>query len=113
MYLSTILVSLSLTIALAAPTRRAASCAQPTSWQINGLSAFTAAPGPDGISNIFFELVDSVTGVVTTCERALPPGSGRSPEDPDNYYPCNDTAVEYLFGTGNLLALKETFECNG
>jgi hypothetical protein len=88
------------------------SCPGPTSFQINGFGAFTAAPGPTGVSFVAFTFLDSATGVETSCERQLPPGSGRSPADPDHYYPCNNTAVEFMYGAGNLFSVKETFKCH-
>ena len=100
-----------LTLTLSAPlsTRK---CPDPTYFQISGFNAFTAAPGPDNYSLIGFNFNDPATNVSTTCSRTLPPGSGRSPDDPDNYYSCDDTSVTYLFN-GSMLAVKEEFECSG
>ncbi|MCJ1250552.1 hypothetical protein MMC30_007780 [Trapelia coarctata] len=102
-----------LPLILTTPISPRAACTPPTSFQINSFGAFTAAPGPTGVSFVAFTFLDSATGIDTSCERQLPPGSGRSPEDPDHYYACNNTAVHFLYGTGNLLSVRERFTCNG
>ncbi|MCJ1388646.1 hypothetical protein MMC18_001495 [Xylographa bjoerkii] len=88
------------------------SCPTPSSFLVSGLNAFTAAPGPIGISAILFTLYDSLTNVRTLCQRELSPGSGRSPVDPDHYYNCANSEVQFLY-SGSGLALTEQVACEG
>ncbi|TKA65127.1 hypothetical protein B0A49_08185 [Cryomyces minteri] len=70
-----------------------------TPWHLTKFFAFTAAPGPDGVSAISFHFCDTNAGIEmeTECSRTLPPGSGRSPVDPDTYYPCKNATVRFQF----------------
>ncbi|MCJ1400711.1 hypothetical protein MMC11_003919 [Xylographa trunciseda] len=88
------------------------SCPTPSSFLVSGFNAFTAAPGPTGISAISFTLYDSLTNVRTLCQRELSPGSGRSPVDPDHFYNCANSQVQFLY-SGSGLALTEEFVCGG
>jgi len=98
-------------LANCSPIQQRKSCVAPTRFQINNFQTFTASPGPTYTSAISFVFADSTTDVDTECSRTLPPGSGRSPIDPDNFYLCNDTAVQYLWD-GSALQVKETWSCD-
>ncbi|TKA79394.1 hypothetical protein B0A49_02611 [Cryomyces minteri] len=86
------------TLATAAPVLEK-RFVEETPWHLTKFFAFTAAPGPDGVSAISFHFCDTNAGieVETECSRTLPPGSGRSPVDPDTYYPCKNATVRFQF----------------
>lgn len=100
-------------LALAAPhpiKRQTCSDSSTFQWTISGFNTFTAAPGPDGISTISFNFVDTTSGTSSECSRSLPPGSGRSAIDPDHTYFCDSDAFQYKYD-GTNLALEEAVEC--
>ena len=102
-----------LPLALAAPLleTRQAACPAPTSFQINGFTTFTPSPtqNPNGNSSVFFTFVDSTTGVTTSCSRT---GPASGPGDANNFYPCNNTDVSFLFGgNGGAFDVKEKITC--
>lgn len=81
-----------------------------TPWHLANVRAFTANPGPSGVSSFSFHFCDTNTGIEleTECSRYLPPGSGRSPIDPDNYYPCNNNTVGFKY-TGDALYIQRSY----
>lgn len=108
------LLSFSLPFSLCTPLLAARNaCPTPTSAQVTPFNAFTAEVNPKYRSSVGFTFSDKATGITTECERVLPLGEGGSPSDPDNYYPCNNTAVEFRYSDPQLLALRETYLCNG
>lgn len=104
-----------ISLALAVPHTKRQSCVG-QDWLVRGFSSFTADPGPTGVSYISFTFGDSNTETNTDnsslCSRSLAPGSGQSPADPDNFYPCEDPEMQYKFD-GKKLTLKHTFDCAG
>lgn len=104
---------LSLTsLALATPNVRRQTCSDASTlqWTVTGFNTFTANPGPNGVSSISFKFVDETSGTSSQCGRSLPPGSGSSPVDPDNFYTCDNAAFQYKWD-GKTLSLEETLEC--
>ncbi|MCJ1265452.1 hypothetical protein MMC22_005330 [Lobaria immixta] len=98
-------------LALAVPHTKRQSCVN-QDWAVQGFSSFTADPGPTGVSHISFTFVDPNTGASSICSRSLAPGSGQSPADPDNFYPCQDPTMQYKFD-GKKLTLEHTLDCAG
>ena len=88
-------------------------CPKPTSAKVTPFNVFTADINPTSRSAVGFTFLDEATGITTDCVRVLPLGVGGSPSDPDNYYPCNNTAVEFLYSAPSHLALREKYLCNG
>ena len=100
-----------ISLALAVPHTKRQSCVD-QDWSVIGFRSFTADPGPTGVSQISFTFEDSNTDTGSICSRSLAPGSGKSPADPDNFYPCEDPEMQYKFD-GKKLTLKHTFDCAG
>lgn len=98
-------------LVLAAPQGESDNCVS-KSFDVHGFTFFTADPGPQGSSHINFQFQDENTSTGSACSRSLPLGSGQSPADPVNFYPCQDAAFQYKFD-GKKLTLKHTFDCNG
>lgn len=98
-------------LALAAPHEKRQSCVS-QQWAVQGFNSFTADPSPTGVSHISFTFSDPNTSTSSLCSRSLAPGSGSSPADPNNFYPCKDTTMQYKFD-GAKLTLKHTFNCAG
>ena len=42
--------------------------------------------------------------------RSLPPGSGRSPIDPDTYYPCEQATVLFKY-LGDSIDMLQNLSC--
>ena len=98
-------------LALAAPPTKRGACVD-QDWEVQGFSSVTADPGPTGVSHISFRFVDSNTNSISICSRSLAPGSGKSPADANNFYPCQDPSMQYKFD-GKKLTLQHTFNCAG
>lgn len=108
------LLSLFLPFALCIPLLATRDdCPTPTSARVTPFDAFTADINPNYQSSIGFTFTDEATGITTSCQRLLPLGQGGSPSDPDNYYPCDNTAVEFKYSGQGQVALKERYLCNG
>lgn len=88
-------------------------CPKPISAKVTPFNVFTADINPTSRSSVGFKFFDEATGIATDCGRVLPLGVGGSPSDPDNYYSCNNTAVEFLYSAPSHLALREKYLCNG
>ena len=103
-----------LPLALATPifkTRQA--CPTPTEFGISGLTGYTPDPvqNPTANSSVSFTFTDNVTGVSTLCVRT---GPSSGPGDVNNFYPCEDPNVSFLYGgyTGPF-DVKEVIDCVG
>ena len=104
------LVSLA-SLTLAAPHLKRQTCSSSTlQWTITGFTTFTANPGPNAVSSISFDFVDETSGTSSECSRSLPTGTGGSPADPNNSYPCANAAFQYKWD-GTTLSLEETLQC--
>lgn len=108
MHLHTLITSSLLSLTLAAPlTKR---FVESTPWRLSNIRAFTASPGPTGVSSITFHFCDTNAGLEleTECSRYLAPGSGRSPIDPDTFYPCANNTVGFKY-TGREIVVQRTY----
>lgn len=103
-----------LSVAVANPVHSPRACfPDPTSFVVSRFVAFTASTGPNDTSAVTFLASDSTTGISTRCQRESTPGAGISPADPDHWYPCANSSMEFLW-TGHDVGVREKYEaCPG